>query len=138
MEDATQDDTSVRQCCYAATVCRWDPPCGCKCAAILDKLSSTESGHSDLPDWVPAQEGLRYAQHGLPRATHSGGVFTHHPGAVPAGSSYVQESTGLPGQSKLHTVVPAVLLPPNQMTRTYDVVDIVRHCWARSNMTRDQ
>ena len=94
------------------------------------------------------KRGLRYAQHGLPRATHSGGVFAHQPG-----DATFSESTGQPGQSKLHLVVPAGLRPPNRTTRTYMAgvrppnrtarthvgpADIVRYSWARSIMTRDQ
>ena len=60
------------------------------------------------------RKGIHYAQHGLPRATHSGGVFAHQPGAAT-----FSESTGQPGQSKLHQVVPAGLRPPNRTTRTY-------------------
>ena len=80
------------------------------------------------------RRGLRYARHGLPRATHSGGVFAHQPGAAT-----FSESTGQPGQSKLHKVVPAGLRPPNRTTRTYvGPADIVRYSWAREQHDRDQ
>jgi hypothetical protein len=69
-----------------------------------------------------------------PRATHSGGVFAHQPGAAT-----FSESTGQPEQSKLHTVVPAGLRPPIWMTQAYvGPADILRYSWALSNMTRDQ
>jgi hypothetical protein len=41
-------------------------------------------------------------------------VFAHQPGAAT-----FSESTGQPGQFKLHQVVPAGLRPPNRTTRTY-------------------
>ena len=41
-------------------------------------------------------------------------VFAHQPGAAT-----FSESTGQPGQSKLHQVVPAGLRPPNRTARTY-------------------
>jgi hypothetical protein len=47
-------------------------------------------------------------------AMHSLAVFAHQPGAAT-----FSESTGQPGQSKLHQVVPAGLRPPNRTTRTY-------------------
>ena len=54
--------------------------------------------------------------------THTSGVvylltlilFAHQPGAAT-----FSESTGQPGQSKLHQVAPAGLRPPNRTTRTY-------------------
>ena len=65
-------------------------------------------------------------------------MFAHQPGAAT-----FSESTGQPGQSKLHKVVPAGLRPPNPTTRTYVAggpADIVWYSWARSHrdMTRDQ
>jgi hypothetical protein len=57
-------------------------------------------------------------------------LFAHQ-----AGAATFSESTGQPGQSKLHKVVPAGLRPSNGTTRMYvGLVDIVRCSWARSDM----
>jgi hypothetical protein len=69
-------------------------------------------GHSQRLGRVTAAVFYSYLL--VAKTTHSGGVFAHQPGAAT-----FSESTGQPGQSKLHQVVPAGLRPPNLMTRTY-------------------
>ncbi len=76
---------------------------GLASATMLDELAITGSGNNDPPaclTWSQRRRGLRYAQHGLPWATHSGGVLTHQQGAAT-----LSESTCQPRQSKFHKLV---------------------------------